>query len=816
MRDWTTQARIYWAAMIAAGAVVLCHSLWGWQPARSEHLGQFVFYVLASMAVSNMKVTLPGITSTMSVNFLFILVGITELSLAETLIVGVLSTLTQCLIRARLHPKWEQLLFNSFYMAVPICVCHNLMHLRAIHGVDKSDLLPLFLATICYYLMNTGAIAGIIASTERKNVYRVWFDSFFWTAPQYLVGGALAECIHFGNRFLGWQGSLMGLPIIYLVYRSYTLYLGRLEEKTTHVSEMADLHLRTIEALALAIDAKDETTHDHLRRVQVYATEIGRELHLSDIDIQALQAGALLHDIGKLAVPEHIISKPGRLTPAEFDKMKIHPVVGAEILERVKFPYPVVPIVRSHHEKFDGSGYPDGLKGEEIPIGARVLAVVDCLDALATDRQYRRALPLEEAMKEVIRGSGTSFDPKIVEILVRRFAELEQMAVASHVEGSKLSTNTKIEGGHAPAVGFENTHELQSQGPGSNFTMSIASARQEFQMLLEITNDLGNSLSVDETLSLLAVRLKKMVPHDSIAIYVCSEGNLLPQFVGGENFRLFSGLQIPIGQGLSGWVAENRRPIVNGNPTVEPGYLNDAGVMTTLRSAISVPLEGIDGVVGVLTLYHARADAFTQDHLRILLAISSKAGLTLENALRFKQVESSSVTDELTGLPNARSLFLHLDSELARCKRLNTELAVLVLDLDGFKQVNDSFGHLTGNKVLELTARGLRDVCREYDYVARMGGDEFVVVLPAIDLEMVEIIVGRLEDVAVKVGFQVCGKKILSLSIGQAFYPGDGVDAEKLLAEADRKMYQAKGLHHSNLRALAALEKLPVETLAIQ
>lgn len=815
MRVWTTQAKIYWAAMTGGGALVLCHSLWGWQPSQTEHLGQFIFYLLASMAVSNLKVSLPGITSTMSVNFLFILVGITDLTLAETLILGVLSTLTQCLIRARLHPKWEQLLFNSFYMAVPIWVCHNLMHLRIIHGVDKTDLLPLFLATICYYLM--GAVAGIIATTERKNPYRVWCDSFFWTIPQYLVGGALAECIHLSNRFLGWQGSLMALPVIYLVYRSYSLYLGRLEEKTTHVSEMADLHLRTIEALALAIDAKDETTHDHLRRVQVYATEIGRELRLSPIEIQALQAGALLHDIGKLAVPEHIISKPGRLTPAEFDKMKIHPVVGAEILERVKFPYPVVPIVRSHHEKFDGTGYPDGLKREEIPIGARILAVVDCLDALATDRQYRRALPLDEAMKVVISESGKSFDPKIVEILVRRFVELEQMAMARHVEGSKLSTNAKVERGHAPAAGFENTHELQSQASGSDFTMSIASARQEFQMLLEITNDLGNSLSVDETLSLLAVRLKKMVPHDSIAIYVRNEGKLLPQFVSGENFRLFSGLQIPIGQGLSGWVAENRRPIVNGNPTVEPGYLDQAGVVvTTLRSAISVPLEGIDGVVGVLTLYHGRADAFTQDHLRILLAISSKAGLTLENALRFKQVENSSVTDELTGLPNARSLFLHLDSELARCKRLNMELAVLVLDLDGFKQVNDSFGHLTGNKVLELTARGLRDVCREYDYVARMGGDEFVVVLPAIDLEMVDIIVGRLEEVAVKVGFQVCGKKIMSMSIGQAFYPGDGVDAEKLLAEADRKMYQAKGLHHSSRRSLASLERLPVETTAIQ
>ncbi|MDQ6705905.1 MAG: GGDEF domain-containing protein, partial [Acidobacteriota bacterium] len=244
--------------------------------------------------------------------------------------------------------------------------------------------------------------------------------------------------------------------------------------------------------------------------------------------------------------------------------------------------------------------------------------------------------------------------------------------------------------------------------------------------------------------------------------------------------------------------------------------LNEVGVISTLRSAISVPLEGIDGVVGVLSLYHADADAFTQDHLRILLAISSKAGLTLENALRFKQVENSAVTDELTGLPNARSLFLHLDSELARCKRLNMALAVLVLDLDGFKQVNDSFGHLTGNKVLQLTARGLRDACREYDYIARMGGDEFVVVLPAIDLEMVEVIVNRLSVVAIDAGMQICGKRILSMSIGQAFYPADGFDAEKLLAEADRKMYQAKNVHHLGRRTALALESLPMETVAIQ
>ena len=193
------------------------------------------------------------------------------------------------------------------------------------------------------------------------------------------------------------------LPIIYFIHRSYRVYLDRLSAEKRHAEEMAGLHLRTIEALALAIEAKDHTTHEHLRRVRVYAVEIGKEMGLGRAELEALRAAALLHDIGKLAVPEHIISKPGRLTPEEFEKMKIHPVVGAEILERVAFPYPVVPLVRAHHERWDGSGYPDGLKGEEIPLGARILAAVDCLDALASDRQYRRALPLDEAMEKVKR-----------------------------------------------------------------------------------------------------------------------------------------------------------------------------------------------------------------------------------------------------------------------------------------------------------------------------------------------------------------------------------------------------------------------------
>jgi putative nucleotidyltransferase with HDIG domain len=370
--------------------------------------------------------------------------------------------------------------------------------------------------------------------------------------------------------------------------------------------------------------------------------KIGKDLGLSDSELKALRAAALLHDIGKLAVPEHIISKPGQLSAMEFEKMKIHPAVGAEILEQVKFPYPVAPIVRAHHEKWDGTGYPLGLRGEEIPIGARILAAVDCLDALSSDRQYRRAMPPGDAMRYVAAEGGKSFDPQVVDVLVRRHGEFAWIAQAQ--SQGKLRRPQQI----IVATGLERREELDKypRRGGTNapvdFLSSIAAARQEAHNLFELMHDLGNSLSLDETLSVLALRLKRMCPYDCVAVYIRRGDKLVPEYVSGENFQLFSSLEIPAGEGLSGWVAVNGEPIVNGNPSVELSYLNDAGKFSTLNSALSVPLEGLDGVVGVLTLYHAGKDAFTQDHLRILMALTHKVAISIENALRDANVKKVS------------------------------------------------------------------------------------------------------------------------------------------------------------------------------
>jgi len=792
----SVKAKIYLASVYLVGLATLglAMSQWHW-----VDLGRFACYLLIALLASGLKVSLPGINGSMSVNFFFIILGVMELSIPETVIIGCASTLVQSFWKANTKPKLVQLTFNIANMATAIYCASLAYHYTEVYS-GHTIALMLVSAACTYFVTNTVPVAIVISLTEKKKFQKIWSECYFWSFPYYLVGAAISGFVSYVNHFVGWQTSLLVFPVIYWIYRSYRLYLGRLEDEKRHVENMAALHLRTIEALALAIEAKDHTTHDHLQRVRIYAIEVARDLEMTDEEIEALRAASLLHDIGKLAVPEHIINKPGKLTPEEFEKMKIHPIVGAEILERVNFPYPVVPIVRAHHEKYDGTGYPFGLKGEEIPIGARILACVDCLDALASDRQYRRALPLQEAMKEVAEQSGKAFDPKVIEVLHRRYVELEQLAQekAQLLEKRKLSTDLKIVNGLAPAAGFAHPSATPEPTNGS-FLTSIAAARQEAQTLFELSHELGNSLSLDETLSVLSVRLRKLVPFDSMAIYVLRDSKLIPEHVSGENFRLFSSLEIPLGQGLSGWVAANRKPIVNGNPSVEPGYLADPTKISTLRSAISVPLEGVSCVVGTLSLYKAEADAFTQDHLRVLLAISSKVALSIENALKYQQAENSATTDYLTGLPNARSLFLHLDQELARCKRTNASVAVMVCDLDGFKAINDRFGHLEGNKVLRVFANALRNVCREYDYVARMGGDEFLIIAPGMTRDAAEEKAALLNDLAVSAGHEVCGEDLLSLSVGTAYFCEDGMDAEQLLAEADRRMYIVKQIHHEKM-----------------
>jgi len=787
----TLGARIFLVLTVAVAVAVLTNAAVYW---HSPDLIKFGAFLAISLVSAGARVRVPGVTVPLPLSYLFVLLGLVELTPSETILLALGVALVQCYWNQPNRPPTDFATLQVALMVVSAGAAERVYHSAWFEFSDVDTSYRLAIATLAMFLIYTAPIAKWTALREREPFAAVWLCTTFWSLPHYLAGAGIARAVSSAAHYIGWQTVLLTGPVVYLIYRSYRLYLNRLEAETKHAEEVASLHLRTIEALALAIEAKDHTTHDHLQRVQIYARELAASLDLTEEELQALQAAALLHDIGKLAVPEHIISKPGKLTPEEFEKMKIHPIVGAEILERVRFPYPVAPIVRAHHEKWDGTGYPAGLRGEAIPIGARILAAVDCLDALASDRQYRRAMPLEEAMKVVRSEAGHAFDPRVVDALEKGYVQWEHKAKLPAPKSAGLSKDVKIERGLAPAAGFEASNgsaEVVKAAEPVNFLNLIAGARQEVQALFEISQDLGNSLSLDETLSVLDVRLRRIIPHHSLAVWMVREDELIPEYVNGEDCRLFSSLRIPMGQGLSGWVAENGKPIVNGNPSVEPGYLNDRTLTSALRSAVALPLEGAGGTLGVLTLYHMERDAFSKDHLRLLMAIAPKIGMSIENALRFQQAESSATTDYLTSLPNARSLFLQLDAEVSRARRNSQPLTVVVLDLDELKLINDRYGHLEGNRLLREVAAGLKASCREYDYVARMGGDEFVVLISGVKQADAEQRVEEFRHVVASIGLQSFDKA-LSASVGVAHFPTDGADAERLLAEADRLMYQQK------------------------
>ena len=626
----TTNAKLYVTAVLVLGFSVLTMNFAEWRLVDPVRFSAFLFF---GCAASILKVAAPAMAGKMSVNFIFVLIGLTEFPLPETLLLGCASVLIECIWRAGSRTTLLEVYFSIANTAVAIACGSAVLHHPALAPILPIDF-RILLATGAFFAANTFPVSCVIALNTQEAVLRIWNDKNAGSIRLYGFGAILACAFHHTARYTGWQTALFTLPVGFLLYRTYRLHIARAEDARVHAESLANLHMRTIEALALAVEAKDNTTHDHLRRVQVYATEVGRELGLRKDEIEALRAAAVLHDIGKLAVPEYIISKPGRLSPTEFEKMKIHPVVGAEILEHVQFPYPVVPIVRAHHEKWDGTGYPLGLRGEDIPIGARILAAVDTLDALASDRQYRRALPLEQAMEKVEQESGKAFDPAVVEVLKRRYVDLEK--AAKHAIGNtiKLSLDLKVGRGSAPAAGFEAAAApvefTSTAGEPLPFREALALARADVKAAFDRFGE--GPASIEESLSTLALRLKQLVSHDALALYVVRDDKLIPQYVSGDNHGLCSSLRIPLGQGVSGWVAENRKPILNGNPSVESGHLDDSGMFSTLGSAIAVPLQGSSSLIGVLSMYDEERDAFTRDQLRLLQAIAPQVALAIESA----------------------------------------------------------------------------------------------------------------------------------------------------------------------------------------
>ncbi len=526
-------------------------------------------------------------------------------------------------------------LFSSAMMALAAGAAGGFISLTPHFGFDlrsEQTLLAaavvLLIASSVQTLVNIGLLS-LVLSLRHETSFLSYMKGFFAVAPSLLVTGTVAGVLHIALSFNAVLLVVIGVPLI------AALLVAQRQQRDSVQKRMSILekaHRETIEALAVTINAKDEVTHDHVLRVQIYSAGVARILGCDQTEVEALKAGALLHDIGKIAVPDYILNKPGKLTAQEFEKMKLHTVVGAQILGRVEFPYPVVPIVRSHHERWDGKGYPDGIAGEDIPLTARILSVVDCFDAVREDRQYRRAMTREEAIGLLMDGSGTQYDPRVVGAFVTHLPEFEAEINANrHTPVPSFGIEPKEQLSEAarqvaPAAGLAETVEVKDE-PAS-------SAPKHTHTELDTLYTLSRTLQFGEptaAASTFTTALGKLIPFDLCTI-------TLTHPVTGDNrvvhltSNMKSGLPsevtdlleqrtIGVGEGVTGWVIANRRYFSNVDPKLDlptdaPPVLMEH--FQNFRTIAAAPVFHERTIFGAVTLYSSAIGEYTPTHERLL------------------------------------------------------------------------------------------------------------------------------------------------------------------------------------------------------
>src|SRR5258706_13937190 len=677
MKELPLIARIYVTTVVAAGVGLLA---WGLPRAAFDRPLLFLALMALATATAPLKVTLPLTTSgsTMSVSYAVDFASLLLLGPHETMLIAAGSAFSQCKLNRKGRNPLHRTLFSTASLIITVQGAgwaYMMLSESASTDPMTGRARPVVGAAPAYFVLNAGLVAGAIALSSRQPIGVTWQTNFLWSAPSYFVGALTAECAAWFVRHGGywWLAPLTFAPL-YLTYRTYKIYMGRIEDEQRHVQQTSDLHLATIEALARAIDAKDQTTQSHIRRVQTYAAGLARALGMNSNEIQGVKTAALLHDIGKLAVPEHILSKPGPLTQEEFQKIRIHPQVGAEIISGVPFPYPVAPLILSHHERWDGKGYPAGLKGEDIPLGARILSVVDYFDALMSERPYHKAMSFDAAIGLLRQESGKALDPRVVQMFIEMYPALAAESDASSDPARKLTRVPSHAPAAAPAVG------LVSESPArKNVFEDIALAHREIYALYEIAQAMGSSLGVADTMALISSKLTNIVPFSSCALFLYNEETeaLRCRFATGVDAEIIQTFTIRTGSGLVGWVARNRRPLVNARPSADFEAAGRPPDQTTLQSALVCPLLFNERLIGTISVYHNDPSVYTNDHRRLMDRISEQAAAVLCNSIGFRQTQEDSLTDPLTGLPNTRFMFMHLTRELARGERHRSEVSLL-------------------------------------------------------------------------------------------------------------------------------------------
>jgi diguanylate cyclase (GGDEF)-like protein/putative nucleotidyltransferase with HDIG domain len=615
------------------------------------------------------------------------------------------------------------------------------------------------------------------------------FSKIFWVS----ITSLAAIFTYFSIFVFSLPGSVLLLGAIVFAIAiigiiSFRAQRLMLDQKVVEIHEANRIYLSTVEALATAVDARDQIGRGHVNRTQVYAVRMGEILGLEKPEIEALNTAALLHDIGKLAVPDHILNKPGELTPAELEKVKTHAAVGASIASEIGFPYPVTPAIKHHHERWDGNGYPSRLAGDDIPLTARILAIADTYDTLRVTRPYRPAVTREGARALLKNGAGTQFDPRLVDLFLNNLKRFE-----AEIESSGISYDSDEE---MTAAGM---HGRDEKG---GYVEQIKRANREVFTLFELARVFGTSLNIDDTLSLFVKKVSELLPLDTCVVYLLNETGTvaMAKYAEGVNSDALKNRKLRVGQGATGFTLQNRQSVSDISPALDFASYQ-LNFVNSYNAMASVPLIAHGKLLGAVSVYSCELDNYEEEHMRLLETVSRIASDAVWSALTHAESEVRALTDPLTGLPNARSLQARFESEISRARRTGSRFQILMIDLDGFKTVNDRFGHKTGDLLLKHLSDLMKEELREYDFLARYAGDEFVVIIPESDNPAAWELAQRIEKSVSSYRMNTGDGSFASVgaSIGYASYPNNGETLDQIVIAADKAMYSVKERRKSEL-----------------
>jgi putative nucleotidyltransferase with HDIG domain len=687
----------------AIGLTVAAHSLG--QLFLQQVDPQWLVLAALTLLTGTFTVRIPGIPAHLSVSDTFVLVSVLLFGPAAGTIIALLDSLIISLRVGKKAREPIRVIFNVSAVALSTNaaaqVFFSVAGIRP-YSIEPTPLgqilFPLFLCALTYVLLNSWLVTFILALEKHRPPFAIWRDNFLWLSVNYFVGGSVAGLLVTYSREIDLTTLGIIVPLLLISYLTFKTSLGRIEDANRHLMQVNTMYLSTIETLAMAIDAKDQITHGHIRRVQRFAVGLARAVGVNDdTQIKAIEAAALLHDMGKLAIPEFILNKPGRLTSNEFDVMKQHANIGADILSSIQFPYPVVPIVRHHHESWDGSGYPDGLKGVAIPLGARVLSVVDCFDALTSDRPYRPKLSVSDAIAILVQRRGSMYDPMVVD----KFIEAQR----------ELSETTETDDTTKEAMDSIATKLRIVPEPISSAPSDIAESLPVTVLsLLRSLHPSPKGTSVEDLGTIVSKQLTGLTKASSMAFY-CIEPHgrsIRCRYADGRLDCLTNGSEIALGERLSGWVAAHLTPIWN--------------------SDASVPL--IDGtmLVGVLTLYSPAGAEIALEQRMLIQSIAPLLASALSSALAHDQLAAY----DATGTVAKETLYSVLDALLShssnRAERSSSDaVSIALVTIRPNAQNKDRTHESVQASVqaeLVLAAKGA-------GHVVRLSTTEMLVIAPA-------------------------------------------------------------------------------------